>query len=128
MGVFAANLAFNNAPVFNIKYALAINGTPLGIDELYGIKQSDFKSSMDNFNFALFKKGCFLKDLSRVDFGFNENAKAELNDAYNEAINAPKQNSEDLQKEANKLIEQQMKNNQQIIEQMRDFGEVDFYQ
>ena len=39
-----------------------------------------------------------------------------------------KQNSEDLQKEANKLIEQQMKNNQQIIEQMRDFGEVDFYQ
>lgn len=93
MGVFAANLAFNNAPVFNIKYALAINGTPLGIDELYGIKQSDFKSSMDNFNFALFKKGCFLKDLSRVDFGFNENAKAELNALYNAAINAPKQKS-----------------------------------
>lgn len=45
-----------------------------------------------------------------------------------EAASTAPNKPEDLQKEANKLIEQQMKNNQQIIEQMRDFGEVDFYQ
>ena len=43
MGVWAANLALKNTP---LKVAIAINGTPFGIDEKYGIKKDIFYKSI----------------------------------------------------------------------------------
>ena len=87
LGVFiASKIKFQNP----LKRAVAINGTPFGIDENFGIKQSDFKQSLENFNFAEFKKGCFLKDLGRVNFEFNKQAKAELSALYQSIINSKK--------------------------------------
>lgn len=87
LGVFIASKIKFQTP---LKCAVAINGTPFGIDENFGIKQSDFQASLQNFNFDEFKKGCFLKDISRVNFAFNNHAKAELSALYESIKNAKK--------------------------------------
>ncbi|AII14360.1 putative protein (DUF452 domain) [Campylobacter iguaniorum] len=79
MGVWAANLALAGV---KLKQAIAINGTPFGIDDERGIPKIAFKKSIDEFNFDEFKKICFLKELAKVDFDFNQNAKFELESLY----------------------------------------------
>ena len=46
------------------KTSLAINGTPRGIDDEYGIKEEVFKQSMENFNLLEFKRHLFAKNLN----------------------------------------------------------------
>lgn len=85
MGVWAANLALKNTP---LKVAIAINGTPFGIDEKYGIKKDIFYKSISEFDFESFKKLCFLgiNEQKFKDFTFNKNAKIELINLYKNAI------------------------------------------
>lgn len=75
MGVWAANKALKNVP---LKQAIAVNGTPFGIHETFGIPPRTFKRTIDRFDFELFKKWCFLSDASKVNFPFAENPKEEL--------------------------------------------------
>lgn len=79
MGVWAANLVLDG---MSLKRAIAINGTPFGIDDELGIPKAAFKKSIDEFDFDEFKKICFLKELTKVDFSFNQNAKFELENIY----------------------------------------------
>lgn len=82
MGVWAANLVLNGVVV---KKSIAINGTPLGIDDKFGIPREIFQKSIDEFDFENFKKICFLKELGRVDFGFSEYPKLELESIFSNA-------------------------------------------
>lgn len=82
MGVWAANLSIKN---LNIKKAVAVNGTPFGIDEKFGISKENFKKTLDNFDFENFKKLCFLSDLKRVNFDFNKDSFFELKNIYKNA-------------------------------------------
>ncbi|MBP3224995.1 MAG: DUF452 family protein [Campylobacter sp.] len=75
MGVWAANLTLGE---FEFKKCVAINGTPFGIDEKFGITRSVFENEILKFDFENFKKLCFLSDLKSVNFSFSENPKAEL--------------------------------------------------
>ncbi|CZE51258.1 pimeloyl-ACP methyl esterase BioG family protein [Campylobacter geochelonis] len=79
MGVWACSLALKG---FEFKKAIAINGTPCGIDDEFGIAKMAFKKSIDEFDFDGFKKICFLKDLEKINFSFNKNAKLELENIY----------------------------------------------
>ena len=85
MGVWAANLVLQNTP---LKVAIAINGTPFGIDEKYGIKKDIFYKSISEFDFESFKKLCFLgiNKQKFQNFTFNQNAKIELINLYKNAI------------------------------------------
>ena len=85
MGVWAANLALKNTP---LKVAIAINGTPFGIDEKYGIKKDIFYKSISEFDFEGFKRLCFLgiNEQKLKDFTFNQNTKIELINLYKNAI------------------------------------------
>ncbi|MEE3776314.1 pimeloyl-ACP methyl esterase BioG family protein [Campylobacter sp. CX2-4080-23] len=85
MGVWAANLALQNTP---LKVAIAINGTPFGIDEKYGIKKDIFYKSISEFDFESFKKLCFLgiNKQKFQNFTFNQNAKIEIINLYKNAI------------------------------------------
>ncbi|WKW29221.1 DUF452 family protein [Campylobacter fetus subsp. venerealis bv. intermedius] len=56
MGVWAANLVLKNIP---LKKSIAINGTPFGIDEKYGINAGNFYKTITNYDFENFKKFCF---------------------------------------------------------------------
>lgn len=87
MGVWAANLSLSDT---TSKSAVAINGTPFGIDEKFGIKDEVFKASIDKFDFEIFKKLCFLNDLSKVNFEFNLNPKFELENIYKNTLNIQK--------------------------------------
>lgn len=79
MGVAVAEKICKEA---EFKKAVAMNGTPFGIDEKFGIPKELFKASLDNFDFENFKRLCFLKDLAKVNFAFNANPKAELEMLY----------------------------------------------
>ncbi|OCR89112.1 hypothetical protein CFT12S00416_04780 [Campylobacter fetus subsp. testudinum] len=85
MGVWAANLVLKNIP---LKKSIAINGTPFGIDDKYGINAGNFYKTITNYNFESFKKLCFLgippEKIS--NFEFNKNAKLELINLYKNAI------------------------------------------
>jgi len=86
MGVWAASqFLAQGVEKFNatIQKAVAINGTPYGIDDRYGIPSQVFLKSIEQFDFEAFKKWCFLGDLPRAkDFSFNENSKVELETLY----------------------------------------------
>ena len=75
MGVWAANKVLKDVP---LKQAIAINGTPFGIHEKFGIPPETFKRTIDRFDFDLFKIWCFLSDASKVNFPFADNPKEEL--------------------------------------------------
>ncbi len=75
MGVWAANRVLKNIP---LQQAIAINGTPFGIHEKFGIPPEAFKRTIDHFDFELFRKWCFLSESSKVNFPFAENPKEEL--------------------------------------------------
>lgn len=84
MGVWAANLVFGNDKFKNINLVkkVAINGTIYGINDEFGIPKILFKKSIDEFDFENFKRLCFLKDLNKVNFAFNEKPKFELEKIY----------------------------------------------
>lgn len=84
MGVWAVNLVFSDDKFkdLNLVQKIAINGTIYGIDEERGIPKDVFKKSIDEFDFDNFKRLCFLKDISRVNFDFNPNSKFELEQIY----------------------------------------------
>ncbi len=75
MGVWAANKVLKDVP---LKQAIAINGTPFGIHDTFGIPPETFKRTIDRFDFELFKKWCFLSDASKVNFPFAKNPREEL--------------------------------------------------
>lgn len=79
MGVWAANRVLKDVP---LERAIAINGTPYGIHEIFGIPPKAFKKSIDQFDFTLFQKWCLLSDLGKAEFQFPENPKAELETLY----------------------------------------------
>ncbi len=85
MGAWTANRVFTGLAHSNLKRAVAINGTPFGIDETRGIKRADFAASIENFDFASFKKLCFLSELKRANFEFNPDPLTELKTLYAEA-------------------------------------------
>lgn len=89
MGVWAANRVLKDFP---LERAIAINGTPFGIDEAFGIPPETFKKSIDQFDFALFQKWCLLSDLKKANFEFPENPKAELETLYAAAGEPVKEN------------------------------------
>ena len=89
MGVWAANRVLKDIP---LKQAIAVNGTPFGIHERFGISPQAFKSSIDRFDFELFKKWCFLSDASKVNFSFAENPKEELCTLYEASTEPVEQN------------------------------------
>lgn len=84
MGVWAFNLLLNKGEFTNLNFCkkVAINGTPFGINDEFGIPKNVFKKSIDEFDFDEFKKICFLKDLKKVEFKFNQNPKFELEQIY----------------------------------------------
>lgn len=67
---------------FSFQKAVAMSGTPKGIDESEGIPDMLFKASIDSFDFEGFKRLCFLSELKKVKFAFSPNAKAELESLY----------------------------------------------
>lgn len=89
MGVWVANLVLSDLP---LKYALAINGTPFGIDDHFGIPAKSFKKSIEEFDFEFFKRNCFLNEISKVNFTFNKNPKLELENIYINALKPSKNN------------------------------------
>lgn len=84
MGVWAANLVLKD---IKLKTAVAINGTPFGIDDEFGIKKDIFYKSISDYDFESFKKLCFLgiSENKIKDFKFNQNAKFELINLYKNA-------------------------------------------
>lgn len=84
MGVWVANFVFGDDKFKNVNLVqkIAINGTIYGIDDQHGIPKDIFKKSIDEFDFDNFKRFCFLKDISRVNFDFNPNPKFELEQIY----------------------------------------------
>ncbi len=89
MGVWAANKFLKDVP---LKQAIAINGTPFGIHEKFGIPSETFKRTIDRFDFELFKKWCFLSDASKVNFPFAENPREELCTLYEASAEPVEQN------------------------------------
>ena len=79
MGVAVANRFCAD---FSFKKAVAMNGSNAGIDAQKGISSSDFKASIEGFDFEGFKRLCFLGELKKVNFAFNAKAKAELEMLY----------------------------------------------
>lgn len=79
MGVWASNRVLNNV---NITKAVAINGTPFGIHEKYGIPKGVFLRTIRRFDFTSFKKWCFGDFLDKANFSFDENPKEELEAIY----------------------------------------------
>ncbi len=89
MGVWAANKFLKDVP---LKQAIAINGTPFGIHEKFGIPSETFKRTIDRFDFELFKKWCFLSDASKVNFPFAESPREELCTLYEASAEPVEQN------------------------------------
>ncbi len=89
MGVWAANRVLKGV---SLEQAVAINGTPFGIHEKFGISPEAFKRTIDRFDFELFKKWCFLSDASKVNFSFAENPKEELCMLYKASAEPVEQN------------------------------------
>lgn len=85
MGVWAANKVLAGVP---LQSAVAINGTPFGIHDRFGIPRETFRKTIEDFDFELFKKWCFLADISKADFPFSENPEDELRALY-EASSEP---------------------------------------
>ena len=83
MGVWVAN---QFASEIKFQKAVAINGTPFGIHDSFGISKETFKNSIDNFDFEMFKKWCFLGDAAKTNFKFSENPKAELQNFYDHIL------------------------------------------
>ncbi len=89
MGVWAANRVLKDIP---LEQAIAVNGTPFGIHERFGISPQAFKNSIEHFDFELFKKWCFLSDASKVNFRFADNPKDELCTLYEASAEPVEQN------------------------------------
>lgn len=79
MGVWVANFTLKN---IRLNRAIAINGTPFGIDDKFGINAASFQKSIEEFDFEGFKRLCFLNELKRVNFGFNKNPITELKNIF----------------------------------------------
>ena len=84
MGVWAAN---RFASGLEFQKAVAINGTPFGIHENFGIPPETFQNSIEHFDFELFKKWCFLNDRAQAHFAFSDHPKIELQTLFKASKN-----------------------------------------